>query len=115
MVLATIKTSQFFDKVVNAHIMQVVQISSLRARRRLRPWHVRGRFAGYVAAVCFLRRRRQWQYLAGFTGDEARYAVFSIPVVRPKMRDIIAGLDETDSQAVHPCRGADAASIGLLL
>ena len=61
-------------------------------------------------AVCSLRRRQQWQYLAGFIGDEAPYAVFSIPVVRSKMRDIMAGLDEKDSQAVHPCRGAEADS-----
>ena len=26
------------------------------------------------------------------------------------MRDIMAGLDEKDSQAVHPCRGAEADS-----
>ena len=32
------------------------------------------------------RRRQQWQYTAGFTGDEAPCAVFSFPVVRPKMR-----------------------------
>ena len=26
------------------------------------------------------------------------------------MRDIMAGMDEKDSQAVHPCRGAEAVS-----
>ena len=45
------------------------------------------------------RRRQQWQYTAGFTGDEAPCAVFSFPVVRHKMCDI---MDEKDSQAVHP-------------
>ena len=29
------------------------------------------------------RRRQQWQYTAGFTGDEAPCTVFSFPVVRP--------------------------------
>ena len=47
------------------------------------------------------RRRQQWQYTAGFTGDEAPCAVFSFPVGRPKMCDIMAGMDEKDSQAVH--------------
>ena len=60
------------------------------------------------------RRRQQWQYTAGFTGDEAPGTVFSFPVVRRKMRDIMAGMDEKDSQAVHPCRGAEADSHGLL-
>ena len=64
-------------------------------------------------AVCSLRRRQQWQYTAGFTGDEAPCAVFNFPFVRPKMRDIMAGFDEKDSQAVHPCRGAEADSHGL--
>ena len=33
-----------------------------------------------------------------FTGDEAPCAVFSFPVVRPEMCDIMAGMDEKDSQ-----------------
>ena len=41
-----------------------------------------------------VRRRQQWQCTAGFTGDEATCAVFSFPIVRPKMRDIMAGMDE---------------------
>ena len=60
------------------------------------------------------RRQQQWQYTAGFTGDEAPCALFSFPVVRPKMRDIMASMDEKDNQAVHPCRGAEADSHGLL-
>ena len=31
------------------------------------------------------RRRQQWQYTAGFAGDDAPRAVFSFPVVRPKI------------------------------
>ena len=55
----------------------------------------------------------RWQYSAGFTGDEAPHAVISIPVVRPKMRCIMACMDEKDSHAVHRCRGAEAVSLGL--
>ena len=44
------------------------------------------------------RRRQQWQCTAGFTGDEATCAVFSFPVIRPKMRDIMAGMDEKDRE-----------------
>ena len=47
------------------------------------------------------RRRQQWQCTAGFTGDEATCPVFSFPVVRPKMRDIMAGIDEKDREC--PC------------
>ena len=43
------------------------------------------------------RRRQQWQYMV-FSGDEAPCAVFSFSVVRPKMCDIMAGMDEKDSQ-----------------
>ena len=45
------------------------------------------------------RRRQQWQYTAGFTGDEAPCAVFSFPVVWPKMRDIMAGMDGREGQS----------------
>ena len=68
---------------------------------------------GVFPCLSAFRRRQQWQCMAGFSGDEAPYAVFSIPVVRPKMRDIMAGMDEKDSEAVHPCRGAEAVSHGL--
>ena len=44
------------------------------------------------------RRRQQWQCTAGFTGDEAPCAVFSFPTVRPKMRDIMASMDEKDRE-----------------
>ena len=47
------------------------------------------------------RRRQQWLCTAGFTVDEANCAVFSFPVVRPKMRDIMAGMDEKDGE--FPC------------
>ena len=43
------------------------------------------------------RRRQQWQYMV-FTGDGALalYSLFS--VIRPKICDIMAGLDEKESQ-----------------
>ena len=48
--------------------------------------------------VCRLRRRQQWQCTADFTGDKATCPVFSFSVVRPKMRDIMAGMDEKDRE-----------------
>ena len=50
---------------------------------------------------------------SSFTGDEAPYAVSSIPVVRPKMLGNMAGLDDKASYAVLPCRGAEAVSHGV--
>ena len=51
-----------------------------------------------VPLLVGFRRRQQWQCTAGFTGDEATCPVFSFPVVRPKMRDIMAGMDEKDRE-----------------
>ena len=79
MVLATIGTPQLLlDTAVNALVMQFVQVFISARSSVLRPWHVHGPFAGYVA----FRRRQQWQYTAGFSGDEAPYAVFSVPVIQ---------------------------------
>ena len=48
----------------------------------------------------------------GFTGDDSPRAVFSFLVVRHKMLGIMAGKDQKDSYAVHPCHDAEAVSHG---
>ena len=75
-----------WDSPVAVHL--VVDVPVVRARRLFRLWHVQGWFAGFVVhrsvfpLLSASRRRQRWQYMAGFAGDEAPYAVFSIFVVR---------------------------------
>ena len=48
----------------------------------------------------------------GFAGDDAFCVMFPSFVLRPSY--ILAGMDQKDSCTVHPCRGAEAYSHGLL-
>ena len=103
-----------------------------RARRRRRQW--RDRCAGFVGCDMFLLCRRLARdarhrgrygpagccfrrgYGSGICmADFAHFApcaVFSVLVVRPKMLDIMAGVDQKDSYVVLSCHGAEAVSHG---
>ena len=95
--------------------------SLLRVRCALRRlWQLAG-FAGFASvadrpkcsASWSVWTRRTRTQLVGYTGDDAPRAEDSFLVVRPKMPGILAGMDQKDSYAVHPCRGAEADSHGL--
>ena len=100
--------------------------SSLSSTRRLRQWHMQGWFCWFLSYAVspsfggrpklpsfmdgmdkmdsFIARRRSRQWQAGLAGFVPR-AVFSFPVVRPKMRCIMAGMDQKDSSALFLVSG----------